>query len=67
MITYSRGLHSLPRYDPELLAISQEFAADNGLFITEFRQAWTKLANADRFDGPAGNICSHRLPKMKNK
>ena len=55
------------RYDPELLAISQEFASDNNFFVMEFSKAWTKLANADRFDGPTGNVCSHRLPKMSNK
>ena len=59
-------LYICVRYDPELLAISQEFASDNNYFVTEFSKAWTKLANADRFDGPLGNICSHRLPKMSN-
>ena len=49
-----------PRYDPELLAITHQFAEDNNLFLQEFSRAWTKLANADRFDGPTRNICSDR-------
>ena len=44
--------------DPELLAISQEFASDNTAFLEEFIKAWTILVNADMFDGPAGNLCS---------
>jgi len=51
------GTDYMFRTDAELLAISQDFAADNDLFLTEVRAAWTKLANADRFDGPAGNLC----------
>merc|ERR1712142_817711 len=51
------GTDYMFRTDAELLAISQDFAADNDLFLTEARAAWTKLANADRFDGPAGNLC----------
>jgi len=45
-------------FDPELLAIAQEFAADNQMFLREAATAWTKLANADRFAGPSGNICT---------
>jgi len=44
--------------DKELLAISQDFAADDEMFLEEAARAWTKLANADRFAGPAGNICN---------
>merc|ERR1719348_2767801 len=51
------GTDYMFRTDAELLAISQDFAADDDLFLTEVRAAWTKLANADRFDGPAGNLC----------
>ena len=36
------------KFDAELLAISQEFAADNQLFLDIFTEAWTVLANADR-------------------
>lgn len=43
--------------DPEMLAIAQEFAGDENLFFTKFADAWTKLMNADRFDGPTGNLC----------
>ena len=45
------------KYNAELLAISQDYASDNELFLNDFASAWTKLANADRFDGPAGNLC----------
>lgn len=41
----------------ELLTIAQEYASDNVLFLNDFANAWTKLVNADRFDGPTGNVC----------
>ena len=43
--------------DPELLAISQEFASNNSAFLEEFISAWTILVNADMFNGPSGNFC----------
>eukprot|EP00092_Neocalanus_flemingeri_P034784 GFUD01037856.1.p1 GENE.GFUD01037856.1~~GFUD01037856.1.p1 ORF type:complete len:538 (+),score=83.50 GFUD01037856.1:171-1616(+) len=43
--------------DPELLAIVQDFAADNDLFLSVVASAWTKLSNVDRFKGPTGNVC----------
>eukprot|EP00090_Calanus_glacialis_P001534 TRINITY_DN11107_c0_g1_i1.p1 TRINITY_DN11107_c0_g1~~TRINITY_DN11107_c0_g1_i1.p1 ORF type:complete len:707 (-),score=154.91 TRINITY_DN11107_c0_g1_i1:62-2182(-) len=55
------GTDLMFRLDPELLAISQDFAADNDLFLHEVAAAWTKLANADRFDGPTGNLCDQGL------
>jgi len=51
------GTDYMFRTDAELLAISQDFAADNDLFLTEARAAWTKLAIADRFEGPTDNLC----------
>ena len=42
---------------PELLAVAQEYAADEGLFLTNYARAWTKMMNADRFKGPAGSVC----------
>ena len=45
------------RSDPELLAISQDCQAENDLFLSVAASAWTKLTNADRFDGPTGNVC----------
>jgi catalase (peroxidase I) len=45
------------RFDAQLLAIAQNYAADNVLFLKAFASAWTKLANADRFSGPTGNLC----------
>jgi catalase (peroxidase I) len=37
-----------------------EFAADNGKFLQALAGAWTKVMNADRFDGPAGNVCTKK-------
>ena len=44
--------------DKEMRAIAQDFADNNQLFLDEAAKAWTKLANADRFDGPIGNLCN---------
>lgn len=46
------------KWDAELLAIAQEFATDSDAFLQEFASGWTQLSNADRFDGPTGNICN---------
>ena len=43
--------------DPQFLAIAQSYAEDNQLFLAAFKSAWTKMMNADRFKGPAGNVC----------
>ncbi|KAJ8606081.1 hypothetical protein CTAYLR_005192 [Chrysophaeum taylorii] len=40
------------KFDAELLAIAQDFAADNAEFLADLASAWTKLMNADRFDRP---------------
>eukprot|EP01126_Amoeba_proteus_P054086 TRINITY_DN6626_c0_g2_i13.p1 TRINITY_DN6626_c0_g2~~TRINITY_DN6626_c0_g2_i13.p1 ORF type:complete len:649 (-),score=90.37 TRINITY_DN6626_c0_g2_i13:179-2125(-) len=53
------------RWDSAYLAIAQEYASDPDLFLTEFRSAWTKLMNADRFDGPIGNLCNPSAGSMK--
>ncbi len=45
------------REDATLLAIAQDFATDNDVFLKEFAAAWTKVMNADRFSGPASNVC----------
>lgn len=44
-------------WDPEFKAQSVKYAEDNELFLKEFGSAWTALMNADRFDGPTGNVC----------
>ncbi len=46
------------RWDPTLMSIAQMYAADNTLFLSDFAVAWTKVMNADRFDGPVGNVCA---------
>jgi hypothetical protein len=43
--------------EPSFLAAVQDFSADNDVFLEEFASAWTKVMNADRFDGPVGNLC----------
>lgn len=46
------------RWDPEFMAIAEEYATDpEGVFRREFTAAWVKLMNADRFDGPTGSPC----------
>lgn len=44
-------------YDPEFATAAQDFASDNDMFLEEFAAAWTKVMNADRYDGPTGNLC----------
>jgi len=41
----------------EYLAVVQEFAADEDMWLSTLTSAWTKLMNADRFDGPTRNVC----------
>ena len=44
--------------DPELSEATDEYINNNEKFLDDFAAAWTKLANADRFDGPNRNICN---------
>merc|ERR1740123_1002866 len=41
------------RDDDKFRAIVEEYAQDNDLFLSDFRDAWIKLVNADRF----GDVC----------
>jgi len=47
--------------DPELRAIAEDYAADESKakakFLVDLGKAWNKLATADRYDGPLGNLC----------
>jgi len=45
--------------DPELREATDEYVYNNEKFLDDFAAAWTKLANADRFDGPHRNTCSY--------
>jgi len=54
---YMLNIDLLFMYDAELQSITQEYASDNELFLQDFTTAWTKIVNADRFDGPTANIC----------
>jgi len=56
------------RDDDRFRAIVEEYAQDNDLFLEDFRKAWIKLVNADRF----GDVCvtaddmgSTKSPEMK--
>lgn len=44
-------------WDGEFKAQSVKYAENNYLFLDEFASAWTAVMNADRFDGPTGNVC----------
>uniref|UniRef100_A0A7S4BLV4 Plant heme peroxidase family profile domain-containing protein n=1 Tax=Chrysotila carterae TaxID=13221 RepID=A0A7S4BLV4_CHRCT len=50
-------------YDAELAAIATDFAADIEAFRDAFAAAWAKIMNADRFDGPTGNLCDRGAHK----
>jgi len=53
------------RDDDKFRAIVEEYAYDNDLFLEEFRDAWLKLVNADRF----GGVCltqGEELPSMSS-
>lgn len=59
-----KELYMLPsdlllKYDPEMLAIAQEFASDEDVLKRQFASAWTKLMNADRFASSTANLCDH--------
>ena len=49
--------------DPEYNAIMQVFAENEEVFEHVFAKAWTKIMNADRYDGPDTNICSKYYEK----
>ena len=44
-------------FDPDTKNIAENFASDNAYFLATFARAWKSLMNADRFDGPTGNLC----------
>ena len=52
----SAGLELLN--DDEFRSIVSLYAANEDEFLSELASAWTYLMNADRFDGPRGNVCS---------
>ena len=49
-------------WDRPLLAIAQSYASNNDAFLYDFVNAWTKVMNADRFDGPTGEGEDSRCP-----
>jgi len=53
------------RDDDRFRAIVEEYAQDNDMFLEDFRDAWIKLVNADRF----GDVCvtseEVKMPEQK--
>lgn len=43
--------------DPELLFYVREYANNMESLRTAFKEGWVYMMNADRFDGPDGNLC----------
>jgi catalase (peroxidase I) len=37
---------------------ARSFANDNMMWLEVFARTWVKVMNADRFDGPAVNVCN---------
>jgi len=52
---------------PEFLAVVQNFAGDQELYLNSLSSAWTKMMNADRFDGPTRNLCDSTSSSFKTK
>lgn len=65
-----KELYMLPgdlviKTEPDLAGIAQGYASDNAAFLRAFAAAWTKVMNADRFKGPAGNVCDEPAPAAR--
>ena len=58
---FKRAMGTMQHHDAvtgtEKQAVAEDYASNDALFLENFEQAWTTLANADRFDGPFGNVC----------
>lgn len=44
--------------DPELLFYVREYANNMDSLKEAFGKVWVYMMNADRFDGPTGNVCT---------
>ena len=53
---YTDDIHF--KIDPELSAITSEFAENEEKYLEELSSAWSLLMNADMFSGSQGNLCS---------
>jgi len=51
--------------EPEFRSAVQDFATEPAMLAQEFAAAWTKVMNADRYDGPAGNLCAPYSPQTE--
>ena len=45
--------------DPELLFYVREYANNMESLKEAFVKVWVYMMNADRFDGPTGNVCDN--------
>ena len=54
---YALPSDMLLRYEPETMALVQEFAADAHGFGVAFAEAWGKLMASDRFEGAVKRVC----------
>eukprot|EP00808_Paulinella_micropora_P021450 g26999.t1 len=52
------------RSDPQLVVYARRYARDNEQFLRDFRDAWLKMVNVDRFAGPTGNLCNESSPLL---
>jgi catalase-peroxidase len=44
-------------WNPTYKNVAQNFASDSMEFLKHFKSGWVKMMNADRYDGPTGNLC----------
>ena len=45
----------------------QDYASDGAAVLDDLAAVWTKLMNADRFDGPVSNACSTSKAAVKEQ
>jgi catalase (peroxidase I) len=53
-------------WDAALRAIAQAYLEDNEYFLTVFGEAWIKLSNNDRHDGPENMLCMASATSTSN-
>lgn len=61
---YMTAIDMVIASEGDLLHIAQQYATDSTMFEEDFVNAWMKLMNIDRFDGPADNLCTNGAVKL---